>query len=72
VYTKDLKGFSGIGGIVGLDIFLLAFIINEIERPEPEVRFMLYLISTERLLACGVGQSGFRAILVRKRWYAIH
>jgi aquaporin Z len=28
VYTKDLRGFSGIviGGIVGLDIFFLAFI----------------------------------------------
>jgi aquaporin Z len=28
VYTKDLKGLSGIaiGGIVGLDIFFLAFI----------------------------------------------
>jgi len=30
VYTKGLKGFSGlaIGGIVGLDIFFLSFIFD--------------------------------------------
>jgi aquaporin Z len=35
VYTKGLKGFSGIaiGGIVGLDIFFFAFISNASMNP---------------------------------------
>jgi aquaporin Z len=35
VYTKGLRGFSGlaIGGIVGLDIFFLAFILGTSMNP---------------------------------------
>ena len=74
VYTKGLKGFSGIaiGGIVGLDIFFLAFISGASMNPARALAPALFSGVMENLwlywTATFVGTSivGF---LFRKKFY---
>jgi glycerol uptake facilitator-like aquaporin len=52
VYTKGLKGFSGIaiGGIVGLDIFFLSFISGASMNP---ARSLAPALLSASILTCG-------------------
>ena len=57
VYTKGLRGFSGIaiGGIVGLDIFLLAFISGASMNPARSLSSCSCLWSLKQFMALLVG-----------------